>query len=164
MIVLFLLQTCLLLFLFCHERDFILSLSDNNHVLKINNNTEASDLSTSHGIFSSKIYDKPVNLNFEIVNFPFLGGEVPRSPSYGVKISQPIYFSRACSNEIDFNNRNHFFVCLVITTKLSISSRIQTLKKTGPNTKPTCVIHNELQLQQQNHCLMSDRGCSYWPG
>ena len=37
---------------------------------------------------SSKIYDKRDDFNFEIVNFPFLDGDVPRSPSYGVYISQ----------------------------------------------------------------------------
>ena len=37
---------------------------------------------------SSKIYDKRDDFNFEIVNFPFLGGDVPRSPSYGVYIFQ----------------------------------------------------------------------------
>ena len=42
------------------------------------------DLSISNGIFLSKIYDKRDDFNFEIVNFPFLDGDVPRSPSYGV--------------------------------------------------------------------------------
>ena len=46
--------------------------------------------------------------NFEIVNFPFLDGDVPRSPSYGVCISQLIHFARVCSNVDDFNNRNLF--------------------------------------------------------
>ena len=44
------------------------------------------------GIVSSKIYDKLDDFNFEIVNFSFLDGEVPRSPSYGVYISQLIFF------------------------------------------------------------------------
>ena len=35
-------------------------------------------------IVSSKIYDKWDDFIFEIVNFPFLNGDVPRSPSYGV--------------------------------------------------------------------------------
>ena len=39
------------------------------------------------GIVSSKIYDEQDDFNFEIVNFPFLDGDVPRSPSYGVYIS-----------------------------------------------------------------------------
>ena len=38
--------------------------------------------------------------------FPFLDGDVPRSPSYGVYISQLIHFARVCSNVDDFNNRN----------------------------------------------------------
>ena len=139
------------LFLFCYERDFMLSLSDNNQadiieafnstskylddLLNIDNpyfeqmvgqtyptefqlnkanssDTEAPfldlNLSITNGIVSSKIYDKQDDFNFEIVNFPFLDGDVPRSPSYGVYISQLIRFARACSNVDDFNNRNSF--------------------------------------------------------
>ena len=115
------------LFLFCYERDFMLSLSDNNQadiieafnstarylddLLNIDNpyfeqmvgqiypselqlnkanssDTEAPfldlNLLITNGIVSSKIYDKRVDFNFEIVNFPFLDGDVPLSPSYGV--------------------------------------------------------------------------------
>ena len=43
-------------------------------------------MSITNGIVSSKIYDKRDDFNFEIVNFPFLDGDVPRSPSYGVYI------------------------------------------------------------------------------
>ena len=57
------------------------------------------NLSITNGIVSSKIYDKRDDFNFEIVNFPFLDGDVPRSPSYGVYISQLIRFARVCSNE-----------------------------------------------------------------
>ena len=109
------------LFLFCCERDFMLSLSDNNQtdiiedlnstsrylddLLNIDNpyfeqrvgqiyptelqlnkanssDTEAPfldlNLSITNGIFSSKTYDKRDDYNFEIVNFPFLDGDVPR--------------------------------------------------------------------------------------
>ena len=48
------------------------------------------NLSITNGIVSSKIYDKRDDFNFEIVNFQFLDGDVPRSPSYGVYISQLI--------------------------------------------------------------------------
>ena len=54
-------------------------------------------LSIAAGIVSSKIYDKRDDFNFEIVNFPFLDGDAPRSPSYGVYISQLILFARMCS-------------------------------------------------------------------
>ena len=46
--------------------------------------------------------------NVHVVNFPFLDGDVPRSPSYGVYISQLIGFARVYSNVSDFNNRNLF--------------------------------------------------------
>ena len=139
------------LLLFCYERDFMLSLSDNNQtdiieafkstsrylddLLNIDNpyfeqmvgqiyptelqlnKANSSDtetpfldlnLSITNGIASSKIYDKRDDFNFEIVNFPFLDGDVPRSTSYGVYISRLIHFARVCSNVDDFNNRNLF--------------------------------------------------------
>ena len=47
-----------------------------------------------------------VTTDFEIVNFPFLDGDVPRSTSYGVYISQLIRFARASSYVADFNTCN----------------------------------------------------------
>ena len=80
--------------------------------------TEASfldlNLSITNGIVSSKIYDKQGDFNFEIVNFPFLDGDIPRSPSYGVYISQLIRFGRVCSNVNDFNNRNLFLTAKLL--------------------------------------------------
>ena len=70
--------------------------------------------STTNGIISSKTYDKRDGFNFEIVNFPFLGGYVPRSPSYGVYISQLIHFARVCSNVDDFNNRYLFLTAKLL--------------------------------------------------
>ena len=145
------------LFLFCYERDFMLSLSDNNQsdvieafnstsrylddLINIDNpyfeqmvgqiyptelqlnkanssDTEAPfldlNLSITNGIVSSKIYDKRDDFNFEIVNFPFLDGDVLRSLSYGVYISQLIRFARVCSNNDDFNNRNLFLTAKLL--------------------------------------------------
>ena len=48
------------------------------------------NLSITNGIVYAKIYDKRDDFNFEIVNFPFLDGDIPRFPSYGVYISQRI--------------------------------------------------------------------------
>ena len=56
-------------------------------------------LSVSNGFVSSKIYDK--RDNFEIVNFPFLDGDVPRRASYDVYISQLIRFARVCNHVTD---------------------------------------------------------------
>ena len=46
-------------------------------------------LSKSNGFVKTKIYDQRDDFDFDIVNFPFLDGDVPRSTSYGVYI----YFS-----------------------------------------------------------------------
>ena len=62
-------------------------------------------LSISNGLVSSKIYDKRDDFDFDIVNFPFLDGDVPRSTSYGVCISQLIRFARVSSHVADFNAR-----------------------------------------------------------
>ena len=63
-------------------------------------------LPISNGFVSSKIYDKRDDFDFDIVNFLFLDGDVPRRPSYGVYISQLIRFARVCSHVDDFNTRN----------------------------------------------------------
>ena len=119
-------------FLFCYERDLMLSLSDDNqseaievlrstsrylddlldiddtffdsmvnHIypseLQLNkanvSDTEASflglHLSISDGFVKTEIFDKRDDFDFDIVNFPFLDGDVPRSTSYGVYIYAP---------------------------------------------------------------------------
>ena len=59
--------------------------------------TEASfldlNLSVPNGIVSPKIYDKRDDFNFEIVDFPFLGGDYPHPSLYGVIIPQFIRFA-----------------------------------------------------------------------
>ena len=56
------------------------------------------NLSIHNDIVSTKIYDKRDDFNFDIVNFPFLDGDVPQRPSYGVYISLLIRFARASSH------------------------------------------------------------------
>ena len=72
--------------------------------------TEASfldlHLSISDGFVKTKIYDKRDDFDFDIVNFPFLDGDVPRSTSYGVYISELIRFARVSSHVDDLNTRN----------------------------------------------------------
>ena len=77
--------------------------------------TEASvldlHLSISDGFVKTKIYDK--RDDFDIVNFPFLDGDVPRLTSYGVNISQLIRFARGSCHVDDFNTCD-----MVLTAKL----------------------------------------------
>ena len=79
--------------------------------------TEASfldlHLSISDGFVKTKIFDKRDEFDFDIVNFPFLDGYVPRSTSYGVYVSQLIRFARVSSHVDDFNTCNK-----VLTAKL----------------------------------------------
>ena len=56
--------------------------------------------------FSSKIYDKRDDFDFDIVNFPFLDDDVPYAPSrYGVYISHLTLFLLS-SHLTDFIARN----------------------------------------------------------
>ena len=63
-------------------------------------------LSISDVFVKTKIYDKRDYFDFDIGNFPLLEGDVPRSTSYGVYISQHIRFARVFSHVDDFNTRN----------------------------------------------------------
>ena len=58
------------------------------------------------GFVKTKMFDKRYDFDFEIVNFPFLDGEVPRSTSSDVYISQLKCFARVSSHVADLNTRN----------------------------------------------------------
>ena len=64
------------------------------NIIPITSDTKVSFLdvhsSASNSIVSIKMYDKIDKVEFEIVNFPYLGGDIPRSTSYGIYISHPI--------------------------------------------------------------------------
>ena len=67
-------------------------------------------LSISDDFVKTKIYDKRDDFDFDIVNFHFLDGDVPRSASYGIYISQLIRFARVSSHVDDINTRNKVFI------------------------------------------------------
>ena len=52
--------------------------------------------------------------DFDIVNFPFLDGDVPRSTSYGIYITQHIRFARVSSHVADFNARNNSLTAILL--------------------------------------------------
>ena len=123
------------LFLFCCERDFRTPLSQPELQLNKANtsDTEAPfvdlHLSISNGYVSSKIYDKRDDFDFDIVNFSFLDGDVPRWTSYAVYISQLIRFARVSRKLADFNARNK-----ILTAKLLQQGyRYHKLQKTFSN-------------------------------
>ena len=115
------------LFLFCYERDFMTSLSDVKQadiIEAFKSTCRYLDdlLNIENPYFEgmvNRIYPPELQLNkantsdteapfldLHIVNFPFLDGDVPRSSSYGVYISQLILFARVSSHVVDFNARN----------------------------------------------------------
>ena len=92
------------------ENNFFVSMVNHIYHSELQLNTEASfldlHLSISDGFVKSKSFDKRDDFGFDIVNFPFLDGYIPRSTSYGVYISQHIRFARVSSHVDDFNTRN----------------------------------------------------------
>ena len=54
----------------------------------------------------ASVYDKNGDLEFPIVNFPWLSGDVPRLRSYGVYISQLVRFDRCRISASDFHSKN----------------------------------------------------------
>ena len=77
-------------------------------------------------LFSVISYDKRDDFDFDIVNFPFLDGDVPRPTSYVVYVSQLSRFARVSSHVADFNTRNK-----ILTAKhLKQGYRYHKLRKT----------------------------------
>ena len=69
-------------------------------------------LSISGDIVSAKIYDKRDGFGFEIVGFPFLDGDVPRSTSYGVCVSRLVRFAEASGCVAGFGARREIAASL----------------------------------------------------
>ena len=107
------------LFLYCYERDFMSNLQKSKRLLNKANisDKETSFLDLNIKVVGSNIhtsvYDKRDDFGFPIVNFPWLSGDVPRLPSYGIYISQLVRFARCCTSVFDFHSKN-----LQITSKL----------------------------------------------
>ena len=59
----------------------------------------------NEGRLSTKLYDKSDDINFTIVNFPFMRSTIPAAHAYGVYISQMIQYSRACGSYQDFHDK-----------------------------------------------------------
>ena len=71
-------------------------------------------MSIFNDIVFTNIYDKRDDFDFEIFNFPFLDGDVPRSTSYEVYISQLIRHARASIHVANFNTRNKLLTQILL--------------------------------------------------
>ena len=111
-------------------------------------------MSITNGIVSSKIYDKWDDFNFEIVNFPFLDGDVPCSPSYGVYISQLIRFARVCSYVHDFNNRNLFLTVKLLKQGYRYNKIRKAFSKFYHRHSELIIVKYNIGLNTHLHCTM----------
>ena len=73
-------------------------------------------LSIIDGFISCKFYDKRDDFYFDIVNFPYMDGDVPRGAPYGVYRSQLIRFARVFSHvtDCDCSTRNKLLTAKVL--------------------------------------------------
>ena len=78
------------------------------------------DITITNNQFITKVYDKREDFNFDIVNFPHLDSNIPKTPAYGVFISQLIRYSRICSDFSSFQAK-----------RLQLCSRLSRLIKQG---------------------------------
>ena len=76
-----------------------------------------------------KLYDKRDDFNFNIVNFPYLCSNIPKSPAYGVYVSQLIRYARASSLYEDFISRSRLLTSKLLKQGYTRNRLIATLKK-----------------------------------
>ena len=87
--------------------------------LDLNIKVIGSDIHTS-------VYDKHDDFGFPIVNFPWLSGDIPILPSYGIYISQLVRFASCCTSVLDFHSKN----LKITSTLLTQGYRYHKLRKT----------------------------------
>ena len=66
------------------------------------------------GIHTS-VFDKREDFGFPIANVPWLSGDVPRLPSYGIYISQLVRFARCCTSVVDVHSKNRQITSKLLT-------------------------------------------------
>ena len=64
----------------------------------------ALHLSISDGFDKTKMFNKQDDFDLNIMNFPFLDGDVPHSTFHGIYISQRIRFARVSSHVDDLTS------------------------------------------------------------
>ena len=80
------------------------------HQLQLKKTTESIDMLSyldvcikiKNKAFCTSVYDKRDNFNFFVVKFPYLDGNIPAKPAYGIYVSQLVRIGRICDNYKDF--------------------------------------------------------------
>ena len=68
--------------------------------------TYTLNIGKKNGAVRISVYDNREDFNFKTVNFPYLDSNIPRSPVYGVYISQLGRYARICSRKDVFIYRH----------------------------------------------------------
>ena len=90
--------------------------------LDLNIKVVGNDIHTS-------VYDKRDYFGFPILNFPWLSGDVPRLPSYGIYISQFVRFTKCCTSIFDFHSKKSSHHFKTIDPGLQISQASENVRK-----------------------------------
>jgi hypothetical protein len=86
-------------------------------------------LEVKENTIQCKLYDKRDDFTFDIVNFPFLCGNVPTNQSYGTFTAQIIRYGRGCMNSIDFIFRCQNLSCRLLKQGFRRNKLVSTFRK-----------------------------------
>ena len=92
-------------------------------VLKLKPCTWVCILTILDGFILNKTYDERDDFDFEIVNCPYLDGDVRRRASYDVYISQLVWFATVSRQVTDFNTRNKLLTAKLLNQEYRCHQR-----------------------------------------
>ena len=79
-----------------------------------------STVSIHQGKFVYKLYDKRNEFNFNVINYPFACGYIPKTPSHGIFISQLIRFCNMNSSFKHYVSNCHDFYTKLVNQNFDI--------------------------------------------
>ena len=85
-------------------------------------------------------------MNFKIVSFPFLDGDVRHSPPYGAFFSQLICFASVRSSIDDFNKRNVFVTSKLLKQSIDIMNFVKLFQYFITYTQSLFLIKNTILI------------------
>lgn len=86
-------------------------------------------ITIDNGKYSTKLYDKRDSFNFDIVNFPDMGSNIPSKPAYGVYISQLVRIGRICSFYSQFCERHYILTSRLVHQGFRYTELCRTFRK-----------------------------------
>ena len=100
------------------------------------------------GSIETSVYDKREDFDFKIINFPWLDGDVPKLPSYGIYISQLVRFARACTDVTDFHHKNRQLTEKLLHQGYRFHKLVQTFWKFFKNYQDLIVKYGKLSVKE----------------